>query len=111
MKTMLKDPGEIVHTASGAVSSGDVLIKDEYLAIAVTDIADTKDGAAATLGTFELPSESDTAWTSGDKLYWDGSELTKTLAADYAGRAHRDKAQTDTTGQVNLNEANNNASA
>lgn len=90
---------------TGGVSSGGAVDLSTRIAIALTDIAEADTGPGAIEGVFELPSESDTAWTQGDAVYYDftAGEATKTATNNtLAGYAWEAKAQAAATGKVKL---------
>ncbi len=87
-------PGRtMLVTASGAVTSSDVLVVGNTLAIAVTDIADTEQGEAAIEGAFYLPKTTGVgeAVAQGSNPVWDATngkvskEGTALAAGDVSG--------------------------
>lgn len=100
---MIKDGKSVSHTAGSDISSGDVVELGNRIAIAMVDISTGKQGELALEGVFELPADNATAFSQGDDLYHDGTELTKTAAGNvYAGECHEAKAETATTARVKL---------
>ena len=61
----------IDFTASVAVSSGDLVMVGGLVGVVVRDTAIGEKGALALVGVFDLPREADTAFTAGQKAYWD----------------------------------------
>lgn len=88
-----KDGKTITVTASGAVSSNDVLVVGKQLAIAITDIADTEQGEAHFEGAFYLPKKTGAseAVAIGTSPVWDATngvvakEGTVLAAGDVSG--------------------------
>lgn len=72
--TYRRDPGLIDHTASGAVTAGEILqTADGRAGVALADIADTELGTLRTQGHFDVAAASGTTFTAGDIVYWDVS--------------------------------------
>jgi predicted RecA/RadA family phage recombinase len=60
------------YTPDGAdVDSGDVVVQEELVGIALRDIADGDLGALCVSGIFDLPREATTAFAAGQAVYWD----------------------------------------
>jgi predicted RecA/RadA family phage recombinase len=65
--------------------------------------ATTGEGAVAVEGVFELAAETGVAWAMGDKLYWSGTLLTKTVGTNpHAGYAFVAKGSAVALGRVKL---------
>ncbi len=88
-------------------SKDDVISLVGGIAIALEDIDENAIGVAAITGIFTLAAETDTAFTKGDKLYWDpdAGELTKTETDSTipAGIAAADKLQATATASICIN--------
>lgn len=98
---------QTITGATGGHSSGDVVEvlsgSSGYVGVCVTDIAEGATGSIDTEGVYTVAAESDTAWNIGDKVYWDGTSMTKTASgATPAGRAYEAKGSSATTGKVAL---------
>jgi len=92
MRNMTRDcDKEINFTASAAVSSGDVVVVGNLLAVAVTDVANGDVGAARIRGGFMIPKATGFAIAEGDIIQWDvsaGNAGTGTAASgDVTGAA------------------------
>ena len=78
MATNYRYEGKTMEITAGSdLSSGDLVIVEDIAAVCLVDIADTKTGAAAIEGVFELDKEADTsgkALDQGQKVYWDADE-------------------------------------
>lgn len=81
--TYRRDTGKVDHTASGAVTAGDVLqLSDGRAGVALADIADTKVGSLYTEGHFDFASDTATTFTKGEIVWWDDSA---NLAVNFSG--------------------------
>jgi predicted RecA/RadA family phage recombinase len=82
MKNDVQNGHIIEYSNSGsAISSGAVVVLDQRIGIAITDIAaSTGKGSVQLDGVFQLTSDTGTAYAQGDRLFWDvgNSRLTKT---------------------------------
>lgn len=106
MKNFLQDGKSCEYTASGAKTSGQVVVIGERVAVLVADIADGSSGTAEFEGVHTLAKETGTAWVQGDPLFYDSgnSRFTKTGTGNIpAGFAQEAAASGDATGSVNLN--------
>lgn len=94
-------------SSADIASDGVVLLKsgvDGGIGIAINDIEADASGPVMITGVHELAAETGVAWEEFDRLYWDGTKLTKTSSTNtYAGRAYAVKASADAVGQVILN--------
>lgn len=105
MATNLYSPGRTAqHTASGAIASGDVVPITDRIGIAVADIADAEVGTVALEGAWTIAKTTGTAWTVGQRLWWNTStsKAITTPTAIFAGYAGVAAASGDTTGVVIL---------
>lgn len=94
-------------TNSGsAISSGDVVVIGEGVGVAISDIAaSTGVGAVHTEGVFQLAKVTGTAFSQGDRLFWDTSNayLTKTATGNkYAGMCTEAASSGATSAKVKL---------
>lgn len=109
MKNFVAEGKIVKYSNTGsAISSGDVVAFASGVGVAVTDIeATTGIGSVMVEGVFLLAKATGTAWSQGDKLYWDSSasKFTKTASGNKpAGTAYADAASGDATGYVKLEE-------
>lgn len=96
----------VPHTASGAVTAGDVVVRGVEIALAEVDIANGASGAVRRAGRATLAAASADSWSAGDQLYWNAGNqvLTSTASGNTkAGIAVSDKAALATTAEVILN--------
>jgi predicted RecA/RadA family phage recombinase len=97
---------DYANSSGSTIASGAVVDLTNYIAIAINDIPDLTSGPCTRAGVHELAAEDDTAWVQGEALYWTGTLLTSTPGSDTpAGTAHAAKAETATTGLVNIADA------
>ena len=82
MADFINEGKSIPHTASGAVTAGDVLLVGEKIAVAKHGIADTEDGVLAAQGVFDFPKTAATVYAVGVKVYWDVADQEATEADD-----------------------------
>jgi predicted RecA/RadA family phage recombinase len=74
MATNYKSAGAVFqHTATGAISSGDVVKMGEILGVALVDLASGETGSVATQGVFDVPKVDAAVITQGESLTWDSS--------------------------------------
>ena len=85
MADFINEGKSIPHTASGAVTAGDVILVGEKIAVAKHDIADTEDGVLAAQGVFDFPKTAATVYDIGVKVYWDN--LNPVLLDQFSGEA------------------------
>lgn len=111
MRNKVQNGESITFTASGAVSSGDVVVVGQLLVIAATDVANGADGEGEPQGVFTCAKTAGEAWTKGAALMWDASasafvvQAGKTPATGdvtNAAVAWAAAASADTTGEVEL---------
>lgn len=101
-------PGERMEyaNAGSAISAGDVVVLENRIGIALTDIsATTGVGTVELCGVYELDAVNDDAFGQGEQLYWDSSagKLTQVGAGNTpAGIAFEAKASSGTTARVQL---------
>ena len=108
MKNMVKDGKSVSHTALSDILSGEPVVLGNRIGIANQDISTGKQGELDLEGVFELTSDTGTAYSKGDILYWNASSenLTKTAAGNiFAGECHEDKGSAATSAKVKLSEA------
>lgn len=99
MATNYIQDGEVLDFTNGSgsdIASGAVVVSNDLVGVALTDIADGDTGAVATEGVFEVAKETPLAINFGDKVYWDvaNSRVDKTntntpmgICAEAAGSA------------------------
>ena len=108
MKNFIQE-GEIIEFANSgsAIASGDVVVIGEMVGVACGNIATGESGPVETCGVFELAKATGSAWTIGQKLFWDKTNLrfTGTASSDadlVAGYAFKAADSADATGYVKL---------
>lgn len=104
----IADGTVLTLTAPGAVSGGSGALIGSIFGVAERDLASGEVGGFMVEGVFYLAKTTGTAWTAGDKLYWNDStkKLTKTATSgQLVGVATADAASGDTFGYIRLNEA------
>jgi predicted RecA/RadA family phage recombinase len=98
--------GEILSlTAPYDVSSGDGFLVGSIFAVAKTMALSSASVEGATEGVWELAKATGTAWSVGDRIFWDDSakKCTKTASGNtLIGVCTKDAASGDATGYVNL---------
>ena len=78
MKNFIQ-PGEtLTLTAPSTVTSGQLVVVGSIVGVANFDAASGDDVEVDIEGVFELPKVSGDSIVVGDKLYWNGTALTKT---------------------------------
>lgn len=104
MKTHIQDGSQIIYTATGAVTSGDVIALGDRVFVAIDSGVSGDDIPLLKDGVVELPKESGVAVTAGDKCYYDtgASEVDKTDSNEDCGYAYADAASGDATVKVAL---------
>lgn len=103
MKNKVKEGKSISHTAASDIVSGAPVVIGNRVGIAVQDISTGKTGEIEMEGVFELPADNTTAFSQGDELFHDGTELTKAAAdATLVGICETDKASAGTTARVRI---------
>lgn len=100
--------GKIMRWTNGgaaAVSSGDVVVVNDLVCVALGDIAIGATGSLAVCEVFTLPKEAPLVINQGDNVYWDetNENIDKTDTNVPAGKCWKDAASADTTVQVLLN--------
>lgn len=87
------------------IASGDVVVVNDMIGIALGDIADGESGSLALGQVWTLDKEADLAISQGETVYWDATagEIDKTDTNDLAGKCFKDAAGTDTTVEVLVN--------
>jgi len=85
-----------------AIGYGDIVTIGARIGIAAENIAVGATGSLSVSGIYELPADNTTAFSVGDKVYWDGAKLTKTAGAVVAGWITEPKAQADAVARVKI---------
>lgn len=107
MAKNLKALGEVYDwPATQTTASGDLVVMEDTVGVALTDAAVGDTIAVRVEGVFELPKAAG-AIAQGQAVYWDGTGITATAPAEgagtYAGKAYIAAAADDTVAQVALN--------
>jgi len=106
MKNYVQRGDVLDYVATATITSGDVIEFTDCIGVAAKDAVSGATVAVAMTGVFNLAKVAATAWSLGDKLYWDATnnELTTTATANIpVGIAAADAASADTTAKVLLN--------
>jgi len=101
--TYVQDGDAIDYTPTVAKVAGEVVLQGDLVGIARTDIAANRLGSLAIEGVFEFSKPAAVALTTGQKVYWDATNLR--VAGDPAvgrlvGRVIKDAAAADTAVRV-----------
>jgi predicted RecA/RadA family phage recombinase len=106
------DEFDYVNNTAAAIKSGDVVSMGDVVGVALSDILIGSTGTVQVAGVATLPKKAGTAWNQGAKLYWDGTNLVFTTAADdggapavafvFAGWAYDAALSADAIGNVKL---------
>jgi len=89
--TFLERGEAMDYTPLADVSVGDVVVLDERIGIAATDIAAGELGAVNVVGVFTMPAPNDEAFAQGQRLFWDASgEVVSTRGATATVTADED---------------------
>lgn len=102
--------GEVIpfHNGTGStITSGTVVKQGSRVGVVTGDILASGDGEILLVGVvYGVPSDTGTAWTDGDTLYWDPTNLyftkTKTTGNAPAGTAVGAKLSASATATVRL---------
>lgn len=78
MGQFLGQGNTIKHTPGSAVSAGDVVVIEDKVFVAKSDIAAGVEGELSTNGEFKFDKTAATVYTKGKALYWTGTEATET---------------------------------
>ena len=104
MLTRIYDGPHMKVTAAGTINSGESYKVGNAVGVAGDDAAAGEDYALHLVGTFELAKQTGTAWTQGQKLFFDPATRDwETVGGDDVGAyAAAAAAAGDTTGRVCL---------
>lgn len=108
MQNFVKDGDTIkyVNASGSTINSGaPVFIPGGKVCIAMEKILDTATGLLKTEGVYELAKHAPLVISQGDKLFWSGTEVTKTVTDVFLGFAHEAAASADTTVFVDIDDA------
>lgn len=103
-----ENPFVINAPVSVASSGGDVIIETNIIGVAIAGGAAGATIAVALAGVYELSADSTTAFSFGQSLYWDSTNLrltTTSTANTFIGTCALAKATSESTAQVLLNGA------
>jgi predicted RecA/RadA family phage recombinase len=108
MQNFRKD-GKTIKWTNGtgsAVKAGDpVVIAGGKVCVAFGDIATTAIGELKTDGVYEWPKASPLVISQGDKVFWDGVKVTKTVTDTFIGFCHEAATSTGATVLVDIEDA------
>jgi predicted RecA/RadA family phage recombinase len=101
----IQDDGVISYTPAAAVNSGDVVVLNGRAYVALLSIAANALGALASCGQY-LFTKGALAFSQGDRVYWDTTNLTATKlnTGAYLGICVKAAVSGDSTVQVELSE-------
>lgn len=106
MKTKFSEGSPIdVTVPSGGCTAGAGLLINGFFCVPVTTAAQGDVVSTHVTGVFDLTSDTGTAWSFGDVLYWDNTNkrLTKTSTSNTkVGQCVADKTSAATTGRIRL---------
>jgi predicted RecA/RadA family phage recombinase len=105
MKNYLQLGDNLTLPAPRAVASGAGALIGSIFGVASADAASGEDVSFVRVGVFTLPKAIGTAWTAGQKLYWDNTNFNVTTNASgttLIGAAAAAAASGDTSGSVLL---------
>lgn len=98
-----KQKGDKVNVvAGGTIASGSVQQVGQMIGVAQNGAVSGETYVLDRKGVFELPKNNTEAWTQGETLYWDGTEVRNASAATrlLIGYAFEARLAADTTGFV-----------
>ena len=81
MRNFINEGDTLDVVSSSNVTSGQLAIIGALVGVATTTALAGISFALKTTGVFELPKLSTEAWTVGQKVYWDGTNLWATIVA------------------------------
>jgi len=100
-------PGNVLqHVASGAKTSGSVVVIGTKIGVCIAAIANGESGAILVKGVVTLPCVTAGAIAQGAAVYWDVADTqinTSSTGNTLAGYAAKAKVSGDTTIEVQLN--------
>jgi len=99
----------IDYTPDSDVTAGDVIVQDQLFCVARNDIDANDKGAIWPTGIYKLPKSTDSgsALTVGNKVYWDASNgvVTTTVGSNvYIGKVVKAAADSDSDVSVRLDQ-------
>ena len=102
--TFLQDGRRVDYTASGAISTGDVVVIGAECFVADRPIGASEFGSLCAEGIFEVAKNTTLTISAGDAVYWNAGthKLTKTSSDVYFGTAVEDAAYAATTVKAKL---------
>lgn len=108
MQNFVKDGSTIkyVNASGSTIASGaPVRLSSGKVCVAMGEILDTATGLLKTDGVYIWPKATPLVIAQGDKLYWDGTKVTKTVTDDFIGQAHEAAASADVTVLVDIDDS------
>jgi predicted RecA/RadA family phage recombinase len=104
MQNFRKDGKTIKWTnATGAtVNPGDPVIVGGKVFVSNEKILNTATGILMTSGVYEWPKTNPLVISQGDKVFWDGTKITKTVTDTFVGTCHEPAASTAGTVLVDI---------
>jgi len=102
MKDFNKKGDKVNVVAGGTIASGSLQQVGQMIGVAQNGAVSGETYVLDRKGVFELTKNATEAWTQGDLLYWDGTEVRTGAVTGrlLIGYAHEDRLAADTTGFV-----------
>lgn len=82
-------------TGSAVTSGSPIFIAGGKVCVALQDIASNANGIAKTDGVWLFPKTTPLVISQGDKVFWNGTAVTKTATDKFLGECHEPAASTD----------------
>ena len=105
MAQNFRKDGKTIKWTNGTgstVNSGDPVVIGGKVYVALEKILDTGVGILKSDGVYEWPKDTPLVINQGDKVFWSGTEVTKTVTDTFLGTAHEAAASADTTVLVDI---------
>ncbi len=105
MKATLIQNGKTIDYGNGSGSDigyNDVVSIGSRIGVAREAIKNGNTGSLSVSGVYEMAADNTAAFSVGDKVYWDGSKLTKTSGAVVAGWVTEPKVLAGATARVKI---------
>jgi len=96
---------KFTNSTGSTITSGSVVDLGWTYGVTVNDVLDGNEGLVETRGKFQLPKVAATAFTAGQAVGWDGSEVVVAGGGRPIGVVVEDAASSDATIMVALNES------
>lgn len=103
--TFVHEGDAIDYTPAVAKTAGDVVVQGDLIGIVAIDIPANRLGALALEGVFDFPKSGAVSFTTGQKVYWDATNLIASSDPSVGrliGRVVKDAATSDATVRILL---------